>query len=280
MPLEICVLASGSSGNCTYVGDSHTAVLIDAGLSGKETARRLGEIGVTMDRIQAVCLTHEHGDHIAGISVLHRRHGIPIYANSGTLEYLRRDAALAALPWKIFTTGSPFAIGTLTLDPFSVSHDAYEPVGFVVSSGPARAGIATDVGMVTTLVRERLRGCHALVIEANHDLRMLDSAARPWSLKQRIRGRQGHLSNEQTAEFLAEIAGAGLEQVFLAHLSSECNDPGCAAHVVARALAAANHAHVQVQCAAPDRISARWIHGAAAHVRAAGSPPPSQRSTP
>ncbi|MBN1269208.1 MAG: MBL fold metallo-hydrolase [Kiritimatiellae bacterium] len=259
MFLRLCILASGSSGNCTYIGSSGSSLLIDAGLSGKETERRLGEIGVVPAGLRAICVSHEHGDHVMGLRVLHRRHGIPLYANAGTIEAVGRDPLFRELPWQVFTTGSPFQVGDLQIEPFSVAHDAYDPVGFIVSAGAVRVGIVTDMGVATTLVRQRLRNCHALVIEANHDLTMLDAAERPASLKQRIRGRQGHLSNDDAAAVVAEVAGPHLQQVFLAHLSADCNRVDVALRTVRRILDKAGHGHVRVSCAFPDRVSEVWM---------------------
>ncbi len=257
--MKICILGSGSSGNCAYVGAGSTHLLVDAGLSGRETARRLGQLGVPLSAVNAVCLTHEHSDHIAGLATLHTRHGIPLYANAGTVEALGRDEKLGRLAWNVFTTGSPFRVGELLVEPFAVSHDAYEPVGFIVTAGPVRAGLVTDVGVITHLVRERLRRCRALVIESNHDARLLADARRPWQLKQRIAGRQGHLSNEHAAELIGELAGPDLSQVFLSHLSAECNRPDLALRTACAALERLGRARVRVELTFADRISAVWL---------------------
>ena len=258
MALDVCVLASGSAGNCIYVAGGGTAILIDAGLSARETARRLEQVGVDVRGISAVCLTHEHCDHTAGLSVLHRRLGIPVYANTGTIQGLERDGERMQLAWNVFTTGSPFRVGELVLEPFSVPHDAYDPVGFVVVSGVTRVGIVTDMGTATNLVRERLRTCHAVVIESNHDRRLLQEADRPWALKQRILGRQGHLSNDDAAAMLVDIAGTTLRHVFLAHLSSKCNRPELAMRAVTEALEKRGGAHITVAMCYADRISDMW----------------------
>ena len=186
MTLRICILGSGSSGNCTYIASDTTALLIDAGLSAREIARRLEATGLPLDRVAAICVSHEHSDHTAGIRVLHQRHGVALYANNGTLQGLGGDEELRGLPWKIFTTGAGFAVGDLAVEPFSVPHDAYEPVGFVVACGDVRVGVVTDIGIPTTLVRERLRACRAIVLEANHDERMLMEARRPWSNRSKV----------------------------------------------------------------------------------------------
>lgn len=251
--MKVCVLGSGSSGNCTLVSSSGTTILVDAGLSGRETARRMESVGVGIDAIGAVCLTHEHDDHCTALSVLSRRNGVALYGNSGTVDAIEKGGKGPGLKWNVFTTGSPFTVGSLNLEPFSVPHDAFDPVGFVIGDGRARLGIATDVGMATGLIRERLRGCHVIVIESNHDEELLRDADRPWSLKQRILGRQGHLSNRQAGELLAEVAGPDLKAVFLSHLSSQCNKPGLAVKTVSDILAKAGHGAVAVKLTYPDR---------------------------
>ncbi len=264
MAMRLCVLGSSSSGNCTYVGSDTTGVLIDAGLSGRETARRLAEIGVAMESIHAICLTHEHTDHTSGLSALHRGGRVALYANSGTVEGIQARGAAGGLQWQVFSTGSAFVIGDLTLEPFSVPHDAYDPVGFVIGYAGLRVGVVTDMGMVTGLIRERLRRCCALVVESNHDERLLKDAERPWRLKQRIFGRQGHLSNTHAAELVAEIAGESLAVVYLAHLSQDCNRPELALKAVGDALASRGLTHVAVRVAMPDRVSELWQAGATA----------------
>ncbi|MDK2857725.1 MAG: hypothetical protein PWQ29_128 [Verrucomicrobiota bacterium] len=255
MTVKFCVLGSGSSGNCTFIGTEKTRILVDAGLSARRTAKRLAEIGERAETINAICVSHEHGDHIAGIRVLQKNNRIPVYANGGTLEAILCSRKHEGLDCRRFTTGSPFSIGDLSIEPFSVPHDAYEPVGFVIRAGKYSIGIATDIGIVTNLVREKLRKCHVVVIEANHDEGLLHEANRPWSLKQRIRGNQGHLSNRAAAALMAEIAGEGLQHLFLAHLSADCNSPHHARTTFETLLAAAGHSHVTVGLTGADRVS-------------------------
>lgn len=255
MSLRLCVLASGSSGNCTVVASDTTRLLIDAGLSLRELTKRLGAIELRPEDLQAVCLSHEHNDHRAGLGVLHRRTRLPVYGNAGTIDALRGNEGLYGLPWNVFTTGSPFRVGDLTVEPFSVPHDSYDPVGFVVINGKTRVGVVTDMGMPTDLVRVHLRDCQCLVIESNHDERLLRDARRPWSLKQRIAGRQGHLSNTQAGELLVDVAGPHLRVAVLAHISEECNRPELAADTVRKALAAHGHHGVQVKVTHADRNS-------------------------
>lgn len=256
--MRICVLASGSSGNCIFVESQHTRVLIDAGLSARETAKRLEQIGAPLKSISAICLTHEHSDHIAGLSVLHQKHGIKLFANSGTIEAICRDEKMLKLQWNVFSTGAQFQIGDLSVDSFPVSHDAYEPVGFVVGDGKTMAGIATDIGTPTHLVRERLRPCRAIIIEANHDEYLLSDARRPWVLKQRIAGRQGHLSNRTAARMIAEIASPVLTDIFLCHLSQECNRPELALKEMNGILAKKGLNHILVKLTSADQISDVW----------------------
>lgn len=256
--MKVCVLGSSSAGHCTLVASERTVVLVDAGLSGRETGKRLAEIGVTVESIAAICLTHEHGDHTSGLAALHRAGRVRLYANSGTAEGVAAKPGVTALTWNIFSNGSPFPVGDLEIEPFSVPHDAYDPVGFVIRSGDLRVGVVTDMGMVTGLIRERLRPCNVLVIESNHDERMLKDADRPWHLKQRIIGRQGHLSNDHAAELVAEIGGPHLRMVFLAHLSSDCNRPEVALKAAVDALAKKGLTHVRVVVAPPDKVSAVW----------------------
>jgi len=254
MTLKLCVLASGSSGNCTFIGTEKTRILIDAGLSARKTAERLAQIGERVEDINAICLSHEHSDHIAGIRVLQKTHGIPVYANAGTFEAIGGELKGAR-----FTTGSPFSIGDFTIHPFPVPHDANDPVGFVFTAGSRTVGIATDIGMVTNALRERLRKCHAVVIEANHDETLLHEADRPWSLKQRIRGNQGHLSNRAAAALIAEIAGEGLQHLFLAHLSADCNSPHHARTTFETLLSEAGHTHVTVRLTCAESVSEQLI---------------------
>ncbi len=255
MALTICVLGSGSSGNCTYIGTATTGVLVDAGLSGKETLKRVETAGLNAIRLSAVLLTHEHGDHTSGLSVLHRRHKLALYANSGTIDNYTKEDKHETLQWNVFQTGAPFELGDLRIDPFSVPHDALDPVGFIFTCQSVKVGVVTDMGMATTLIRERLRHCRVLVVEANHDLNMLKNSGRPWPLIQRIQGRQGHLSNEALSIMLAEIVHPGMTDVFLAHLSRDCNDPALAEKHVRKALEKNGTTHLRIHLTYPDKPS-------------------------
>jgi phosphoribosyl 1,2-cyclic phosphodiesterase len=232
--LSVCVLASGSRGNAIYVSDGTTSVLVDAGLSAREIDRRLHIRGVEAARLTAILLTHEHTDHIRGVERLVRRHRLPVYLTAGTHQAAE---SLRELPdIRPVACGRDFRIGTLSVRPFSISHDARDPAGFTLAANGSRIGIATDLGQATALVREHLRGCRLLVLEANHDPDMLAEGPYPWFLKQRIRGRTGHLSNAESGRLLAEVAHAGLEHVILAHLSETNNTPAKAEAEAARVL--------------------------------------------
>jgi phosphoribosyl 1,2-cyclic phosphodiesterase len=260
MSLEVCVLASGSSGNSIYVASENTRILIDAGLSAKQVAVRLEQIGVAPEHINGICISHEHGDHVAGIRVLQKRHAIPIYVNAGTLNGIQRMPKSEEITTKVFQTGSSFEIGDITVEPFSVPHDAYEPVGFRLQTSKTTVGVVTDLGMGTSLIREKLKGCHAIIVESNHDEDLLREAPRPWPLKQRIRSRQGHLSNTDAARLIADCATDHLEHVFLAHLSSDCNTPDTALRTVSSQLRLDGLGHIKLEISHAHCISKIWKH--------------------
>ncbi len=233
--MKFCVLGSGSKGNATYLEAEGTTILIDAGMSGIELQRRLAAIGVELSSVHAIFLTHEHNDHIHGAGVLSRRLNVPVYANPATFS--RANSTLNKLAaYKEFGTGATFHFRNLEIHPFSISHDAADPVGFRISDAKSSFGYCTDTGRVSQLMKQRLSACHALVIESNHDAEMLKKGSYPPYLKQRIRSSQGHLENEEAAAFMKDLLHDGLEHVVLAHLSEENNDPGIAYQVMKTAL--------------------------------------------
>jgi phosphoribosyl 1,2-cyclic phosphodiesterase len=224
MPLFFQILASGSKGNALLVGSSKTQILLDAGLSGKELVCRLEQTPIRVRQLSAIVVSHEHLDHVRGLGVLSRRFHLPVYLNQGTLDHLSSQIGqLAAV--QLFQSGVAFQLGDLRIHPFSISHDAYDPVGFVIEHEGSRLGVCTDLGVVTHLVRQRLQDCHGLVLEANHDMSLLLNGPYPPYLKQRIRSRNGHLSNVETCELLEHIYHGGLQKVLLAHLSEVNNRP-------------------------------------------------------
>jgi phosphoribosyl 1,2-cyclic phosphodiesterase len=255
--IGFCPLGSGSKGNCIYVGTEHVKILIDAGLSTKQIQLRLAQINVDIADIDAILVTHEHGDHIQGLKVLAFKMGIPIFANSetakGIVEYLHECPKL-----KIFSTGETFEFGDIEIHPFSVQHDTLDPVAFTMRTRGLKLGFCADIGYVTTLVQHQLRDCDYLYVEANHQPSMVHASARPMVYKQRVLSRVGHLSNEGCGNLLRDVAHAGLKHVHLAHLSQECNAPETALEVI-KGILENSGIHLEMCVAPQDRIG-RAIH--------------------
>jgi len=229
--MKICMLASGSRGNSIYISDEDTSVLIDAGLSGVEIERRMKSRNLNINDIDAIIVSHEHSDHIQGVGVLSRRFNLPVYISSAT--YTTASPQLGNInDIKNFSCGTEFAIKDLTIRPFSISHDASDPAGFAIGCNGHKVGIATDLGIATAMVRQHLKDCCCLIIEANHDVPMLEEGPYPWSVKQRVKGRTGHLSNESSRELLMDIMHDRMSHVILAHLSETNNTPEKALRVV------------------------------------------------
>lgn len=219
-----CPLASGSKGNAIFFGTDEVKILIDAGISAKSLQLRLSEIGESIENIEAILITHEHTDHIAGLKMLALKYGIPVFANHETAKGIVE--ALHDCPkFKIFSTGETFEFMNLEIHPFSIQHDTLDPVAFTIKTGNYKIGFCADIGFVTSLVRTQLKDCDYLYLEANHEPSMVHASARPMVYKQRVLSRTGHLSNEECAKLLIDVAHSGLKQVHLAHLSSECNSP-------------------------------------------------------
>ena len=234
--IHFCPLASGSKGNAIFVGTKNTRILIDAGISTSAIVERLSEIGVEPNTIEAILVTHEHVDHIKGLSVFCERYGVPVLANAETAKGIYH--ALSMRPrFKIFTTGEPFQFGDLEIEPFSVPHDTLDPVGFVVRMLGYKIGFCADLGHATSLVAKSLELCDYLYLEANHEPSMVHACGRPQIYKQRVLSKQGHLSNSDSAALLSAVWHAGLKHVHLAHLSSECNSQEVALRVVSELLA-------------------------------------------
>lgn len=224
MPLICQALASGSRGNAILVCSPKTRILIDAGTSCKELVNRLQKTGIEAKRLDALLLSHEHRDHVSAAGTLSRRFDLPVFATRGTLDNLPVETG--RLPSvTVFSTGRCFEIGDLKVHPFSISHDAREPAGFVIEHEGVRLGICTDLGVATSLVKVRLQGCNGLVLEANHDVDKLAAGPYPWNLKQRIRSAHGHLSNEESCDLLRSIHHDKMQFVLFAHLSETNNHP-------------------------------------------------------
>lgn len=226
--VEFSVLSSGSRANAIYVASGGTSLLIDCGLSGRELDRRLGRLSLAASSLSAVVVSHEHSDHVVGIPQLMKRAAVPVFATEGSWAASRELETVPEELRRRCRAGEPFIVGELTVEPFSVIHDAMDPVMFRVSDGASVLCIVTDLGQSTTLVRERIRGATAIVLEANHDPDMLFAAPYPWSVKQRIRSRHGHLSNEEAGELLLELRAGSLSDpkvIVAAHISEKSNTP-------------------------------------------------------
>lgn len=224
--MRVCLLASGSRGNCALIEADDCRLLVDAGLSGKETERRLATIGLSCDDLHAILVTHEHHDHVGGIGPLARRHNLPVYIDRQTFAAIPKLGTIDELVH--FVPGETFELRGVTISSFSTTHDAVNPVGFAFDSAEGKIGFATDLGMPTRLAAQELSNCRVLILEANHDEQMLQDGPYPWHLKHRIRSRHGHLSNGEAKQLLGDISWPGLEALFLAHLSEENNCPDLA----------------------------------------------------
>jgi len=233
--MRFCVLGSGSKGNSTFVEVGNTRLLIDAGFSGVEIERRLATLEIAPETISAILVTHEHGDHVRGVQVLSRRFKLPVMVSRST-----RGAAGSAMAkihhWQEISAGCPLKFQELTIHPFSVSHDAADPLGYVIGGRGLSFGYCTDTGVASRLMLHRLGGCNGLVLECNHDPEMLKNGGYPPHLQQRIRSKSGHLANSDAARFLIELIHDGLEHVVLAHLSETNNTPDLARSTVERHL--------------------------------------------
>ncbi len=233
--MRICSIASGSSGNCIYVGSDATHLLVDVGISGKRTEAGLKELGLTMRDIDGILITHEHADHIAGLGVLGRKYEIPVYATRGTIEAIKRNSSVGKIPDDVFCpiqADEKIMIKDLSCNPMRISHDAAEPVAYRISYGRKKVGIVTDLGNYNDYTVESLKGMDALLLEANHDVNMLQVGPYPYYLKQRILGDRGHLSNERAGQLLCDLLHENLQAVILGHLSKENNLPELAYEAV------------------------------------------------
>jgi phosphoribosyl 1,2-cyclic phosphodiesterase len=235
--VKVTVLGSGSRGNAVLVESGGVRLLVDAGFSGRDLERRLAAVEVAPDSISALLVTHDHGDHTRGMGVAARRWGIPLYITPAT-RLVCRDLLDGSEDVRPYTSAEAVEIGGLVVTPFLTTHDAVDPVAVTVTERATgeKLGIATDLGRATAPVRHALQGCDLLVLEANHDEVLLRECAYPWSVKARIGGSHGHLSNRAAAELAGELLHPGLAHVVLAHLSEQANDPSLAREVVAEAL--------------------------------------------
>ena len=224
--MRLCSIASGSSGNCIYVGDDGTHLLIDAGISKKRVEEGLTGLGIKGEELSGILVTHEHIDHIQGLGVLSRKYKIPIYGTRGTIEGIQCTASLGKMPEGLFREVEPdrkLKIGGMEVRPFTISHDARQPSGFRIDNGAKKVAVATDLGVYDSYIVDCLTGLDGIVLEANHDIHMLEVGPYPYPLKQRVMGEKGHLSIELSGRLLCDILHDGLKYVILGHLSKENN---------------------------------------------------------
>lgn len=226
--MELFSIASGSSGNCICVGDDSCHLMIDAGISGKRIEAGMNERGYTTKDMDGVLITHEHSDHIGGLGVIARKYGIPIYATQGTIEAIKSSRSVGKIDESLFhpiRPGERFEVRGLTVEAMHISHDAADPVAYFVESGDKRIGVVTDLGCYDEVIVEKMQGLDALLLEANHDINMLQAGGYPYPLKQRILGDRGHLSNERCGQLLGSILHDHMKHILLGHLSRENNYP-------------------------------------------------------
>lgn len=256
---SVTILASSSSGNCALLTTAKRKYLVDAGLSARQIALRLESIGVRLEELDGVFITHEHSDHITGLRTLVKKTGLPVYCNSLTGNALRQN-----MPdykrWQFFQTGCEFTVDDLTVQTFHIPHDAADPVGYAFHCDDVCIGFLTDLGYATALSIERVRDAHTLVLESNHDEKMLqDCPKRPWSTKQRILSRHGHLSNDAAANVATHLLDRNLRQLVLGHLSRDCNTPETALKTMSDKLATLGVNNVGVHCASDVAVSPRFV---------------------
>lgn len=224
--MELCSIASGSSGNCICVGSDDCHILIDAGISGKRIEEGLNSVHLKTEEMQGILVTHEHLDHIAGLGVLARRYGVPMYATAGTIQAVLHTKSVGKVDESLFhevTPGTDFVIGDLTIEPIPISHDAAEPVAYKIMQQDKAVAVMTDLGKYDDQIVEKLKNLDMLLLEANHDVHMLQAGSYPYPLKQRILGDRGHLSNELSGRLLCEVLHDNFKAVVLGHLSKENN---------------------------------------------------------
>ena len=239
LSVRVCVLGSGSRGNSTLVVTEKTRLLVDAGFSKKETYARLAAVGERPEGCDALIISHEHSDHINGLKALALDLKVPIFISAQTRAAIQWDARVTSV--ETITAGEKFTVGDIEVTPFSIPHDAADPVAFTLESQGIKIGVCTDLGYVPEVVKQHLRGCHCLIFESNHDTEMLKIGPYPWHVKQRVMSRHGHLSNHTTAEFLTEDFDGTAQVLILAHLSENNNHPEIARMTAQEALQGRTH---------------------------------------
>ena len=224
--MRLCSIASGSSGNCIYTGGEHTHLLVDTGISKKRVEEGLKALDIKGEELSGILITHEHIDHVQGLGVFSRKYEVPIYATKGTIEGIKKISSIGKMPEGLFheiQTDETFTLGELKVEPFKISPDANEPSGYRINSGEKAVAVATDLGIYDDYTVNHLKDLNAVVLEANHDIHMLEVGPYPYPLKRRVMGDKGHLSNELSGKLLCDILHDDLQYVVLGHLSKENN---------------------------------------------------------
>ncbi|MCI9503184.1 MAG: MBL fold metallo-hydrolase [Hungatella sp.] len=260
--MRLVSIASGSSGNCIYVGTDSTHILVDAGISNKRIEQGLNEIGVKASELDGVVITHEHSDHVKGLGVLARKHGVPMYGTKETLEEIGEMKSLGDYSKDLFCPICPdvgFTIGDMEIKPFSIDHDAANPVAYRIQSGQKSVAVATDMGHYDAYIIDHLQGLDAILLESNHDVRMLETGPYPYYLKRRILSDHGHLSNDNAGRLLNYILHDHMKHIFLGHLSKENNYEALAYETVKLEIDQGDHGYksrdFSISVASRDRMS-------------------------
>lgn len=233
--MRMCSIASGSSGNCIYIGSDTTHLLVDVGISGKKVMQGVESLGIRMDELNGILITHEHIDHVSGLGVLARKYHLPIYATGGTIQAIKKMSSLGVIDedlFEVIQVQDKFTIQDITVNSMKISHDAAEPVAYRFCSDGKKAAVITDLGTYDDYIVDNLRGMDALLMEANHDIHMLEVGPYPYYLKQRILGEHGHLCNEASGRLLSAVLHDNIKAVMLGHLSKENNMPELAYETV------------------------------------------------
>lgn len=260
--MRLCSIASGSSGNCIYVGSANTHLLVDTGISKKRIEAGLEELDIKGEELNGILITHEHSDHIQGLGVFSRKYEIPVYATSGTIRGIEGYAAMGKVPEGLFhpiQIDEPFVLGDISIDPFRISHDANEPSGYRMNCGGKAVAVATDFGIYDDYTVSKLKDLDAVLLEANHDVHMLEVGSYPYHLKRRVMGDKGHLSNEVSGRLLCDILHNKLKHIVLGHLSKENNYAKLAYETVKLEVTLGNNEYkgeeLDIQVAKRDMIS-------------------------
>lgn len=224
--MRVCPIASGSSGNCTYIGNDNSHFIVDCGISGKRIEQGLNELGIKYEELDGIFITHEHRDHIHALGILYRKSPVPIYATKGTINIIKRTDTMTDIPDGMFhaiDADETYRVGNMDVKPVRVSHDAAEPVAFRFEDGERSAAVLTDLGVYDEYIVNSMQGLNAIVLEANHDVRMLETGPYSYNLKQRILSEKGHLSNDSAGALLVQLLHSKMGAIFLGHLSKENN---------------------------------------------------------